>query len=152
MTIAAFREAPHSDQAEQYVVKALRRENALAISLVALLQGAVVGHVALSPVTISDGSTDWFGLGPISVLPEHQQHGIGTQLMQRALAELRPRNAAGCVLLGDPAYYGRFGFQVDGRLRYPEAPAEYFQAIRFRDTAAQGRVTYHEAFNATGGG
>jgi hypothetical protein len=65
---------------------------------------------------ISDGATGWFGLGPISVLPELQGTGIGTLLMQDALRLLRARGAAGCVVLGDPAYYSRFGFAPEASL------------------------------------
>jgi hypothetical protein len=66
------------------IVNALRRTGKLTISLVADSEGTVVGHVAVSPVSISDGTPDWFGLGPISVLPEHQRHGVGSRLMPDA--------------------------------------------------------------------
>ena len=79
--------------------------------LVAELDGVLVGHVALSPVSISDGSVHWFGLGPISVLPVHQRRGVGSALMRAVLAALRQRGAHGCVLLGDPGYYGRWTAQ-----------------------------------------
>lgn len=104
VTVAAFLDAPHTDHTEQFIVEALRREGALTISLVAELDGEVVGHVAASPVSISDGSADWYGLGPVSVRPELQGQGIGSLLVQGALRSLRERDAAGCVLLGDPAY------------------------------------------------
>ncbi|MFX5839845.1 N-acetyltransferase, partial [Acinetobacter baumannii] len=67
LTAAAFLNAPHTDHTEQFVVDALRSANALTISLVAEEGGEIVGHVAVSPVSISDGSSGWFGLGPISV-------------------------------------------------------------------------------------
>lgn len=148
VTAAAFREAPHTSHTEQFIVNALRRAGALTLSLVAAADGAIVGHVAVSPVTISDGSAGWYGLGPISVAPEHQQLGIGSQLMRQALAELRRLGAAGCVLLGDPAYYGRFGFKAEPTLVLPEVPPEYFQAIAFATVIPSGTVTYHPAFNA----
>ena len=69
VTEAAFRTAAQSAGTEQFIVSALRRAGALAVSLLAELDGSVIGHVAVSPVTVSDGSPGWYGLGPISVLP-----------------------------------------------------------------------------------
>ena len=148
VTEAAFREAPHTDHNEQFVVKALRENEALAVSLVAELDGKIVGHVAISPVRISDGATNWYGLGPISVLPQHQGIGVGSRLMETSLAEIAACGASGCVLLGDPGYYSRFGFRVVNGLVFPGAPKEYFQAVSFGADFAQGEVIYDEAFTA----
>ena len=148
VTIAAFLNAPHTDHNEQFIVRALRNAGVLSISLVAEIQGEVIGHVAISPVTISDGSQGWFGLGPISVLPRHQRSGIGSRLMRKALEELKSTGAAGCVLLGDPAYYSRFGFKTEPYLILPGVPPEYFQAASFCESLPKGEVFYHESFNA----
>jgi putative acetyltransferase len=148
VTVAAFLDAPYSDHTEQFIVMALRRAGALTVSLVAEVGGEVVGHVAVSSVTISDGSAGWFGLGPISVLPERQRRGIGSRLMEAALAALRSKGAAGCVVLGEPAYYGRFGFRREPQLVFPDAPAEYFQAIAFGPSLPRGVVAYHDGFGA----
>jgi len=150
VTVAAFKDVPHSDNTEQFIVKALREANALTISLVAENLNRVVGHVAISPVIISDSTTNWFGLGPISVCPAHQNQGIGGELMKKALSELRKLGAAGCVLLGDPSYYSRFGFKPEPNIELPDVPPEYFQALSFTPTMPHGLVTYHEAFNAKG--
>lgn len=72
--------------------------------------------------------------------------GVGSTLMQAALAALRERGAAGCVLLGDPAYYRRLGFRSDPRLRLPGVPAEYFQAVLLSGAWPDAEVRYHEAF------
>ncbi len=149
LTEAAFRQAPHSSHSEQFIVDALRSRGELSISLVAEAQGQVVGHIALSPVTISDGSTGWFGLGPISVLPAWQGQGIGAALMRAALDALGGLGARGCVLLGEPAYYGRFGFRAEPGLVLPGVPAEYFQALCLQPPLAQGEVQYSPAFEAT---
>jgi putative acetyltransferase len=149
VTVAAFLNAAHSSHTEQHIVNALRRSGALTVSLVAELDGVLVGHIALSPVSISDGSTHWFGLGPISVLPAHQGHGVGSALMQAALVALRQHGAHGCVLLGDPGYYGRFGFRATPDLVLPGVPPEYFQALHLGTATARGSVTYHPAFDAT---
>jgi putative acetyltransferase len=148
LTTAAFSNAPHADGTEQFVVDALRKAGALSISLVAEYADEVVGHVAVSPVAVSDGSRDWFGLGPISVAPKYQGQSIGSELIKAALRLLRERGAAGCVLLGDPAYYSRFGFKPTPALILPDVPPEYFQAQSFGQSSPNGVVTYHEAFGA----
>ncbi len=148
VTIEAFLNAPHTDNTEQYIVRELRNSDALSISLVAESQGQIVGHVAISPVTISDGAGDWFGLGPISVSPNIQRSGVGSKLMRSALAALKDSGASGCVLLGDPAYYSRFGFQPESCLVLADVPPEYFQVIQFSGALPRCIVTYHEAFNA----
>ncbi|MBU0908249.1 MAG: N-acetyltransferase, partial [Proteobacteria bacterium] len=111
VTIAAFENHPISHQTEQFIITALRAAHALTLSLVAELDGQVVGHIAFSPVTISDGSQNWHGLGPISVLPEYQRQGIGKALMQEGLSRLKALGSNGCVLVGPPEYYHRFGFK-----------------------------------------
>ncbi|WP_111498108.1 GNAT family N-acetyltransferase [Marinobacter bohaiensis] len=148
VTVLAFQDAPHTDHTEPFIVKALRRADALFLSKVAESDGDVIGHVAISPVSVSDGSANWFGLGPISVLPEYQGKGIGSKLMENVLAGLKEQGAAGCVVLGDPGYYGRFGFKVVDGLVFPGVPVEYFQALSFGDDFPQGDVAYHEAFSA----
>ncbi len=148
LTVAAFRNAPHTSHTEQFIVHALRNAGALAASLVAECDGAIVGHVALSPVTISNGTSDWYGLGPISVLPERQGEGIGSALMDAALAALRDLSAAGCVVLGDPAFYSRFGFMPEAGLVLLSVPAEYFMALALDVNLPQGSVSYHAAFEA----
>lgn len=153
VTIDAFLNAPHTDHTEQFIVRALREHGALTVSLVAEVAGQIVGHVAVSPVGIGDASGDgrgrWFGLGPISVIPGHQGQGIGGELMRAALAALRDRSASVCVLLGDPGYYGRFGFRAVDGLVLPGVPAEYFLALSLDGAAwPQGAVRYHPAFNA----
>lgn len=148
VTACAFRHAPHTSHTEQHIVNALRRAGKLAISLVAEAEGSVIGHVAISPVSVSDGASGWFGLGPVSVLPQHQHRGVGSQLMREALWLLRGRGASGCVVLGEPEFYSRFGFRPDPNLVLPGAPPEYFQAMRFDSSKPRGTVRYHEAFDA----
>lgn len=150
LTVAAFLEAPHTDHTEQFIVKALRDSGVLSISLVAEDEGNIVGHVALSPVTISDSTDGWYGLGPISVLPNKQGKGIGSKLMSAAIQELKNIEAKGCVLLGDPNYYHRFGFKPREGLVLPGVPPEYFQSLVLQGNLPQGSVTYHESFSAKG--
>lgn len=146
VTTAAFLTAKHASHTEQCIVDALRRMGKLTVSLVATADGEVIGHVAVSPVSISDGAAGWYGLGPICVLPQHQRHGVGSRLVCEALRLLLEQGASGCVVLGEPEYYGRFGFKVEAGLVLPGAPAEYFQAVVFGPSKPKGIVTYHEAF------
>ncbi|WP_180048140.1 GNAT family N-acetyltransferase [Acinetobacter sp. YH12243] len=149
LTRAAFKNAAHSSHTEQFIVNALRTHGQLTISLVALENNQLVGHVAISPVTISSGETGWYDLGPISVLPAKQGQGIGTLLIRVALDRLQQLGAEGCVVLGDPQYYGRFGFKAFPELYLKDVPPEYFQVIAFNGYIPHGEAVYHEAFNAT---
>lgn len=147
-TIAAFHALEISQHTEQFIVKALRAAGALAVSLVAELEGQVVGHIAFSPVTLSDGTQDWYGLGPVSVLPAHQRQGIGKALIGEGLARLQAMGARGCCLVGHPDYYRKLGFRNLDRLAHPGVPPEYFLALSFDGHWPQGTVAFHEAFAA----
>lgn len=149
VTVAAFRSAEHSSGTEQHIVAALRDAGQLVVSLVAEDDGEVVGHVAASPVSISDGTANWYGLGPVSVVPERQDQGLGGLLVTSALRELRTLGAAGCVVLGEPSYYARFGFRPDPDLVLPGVPPQYFQLIALEGAAPCGQVAYHASFEAT---
>jgi putative acetyltransferase len=149
VTISAFLRAEHTSHTEQFIVDALRVAGQLTVSLVAKVDGAVVGHIAISPVSLSDGATGWYGLGPLSVAPEYQRRGIVSRLVGEALRVLRERGASGCVLLGEPRYYNRFGFRADPNLKLPGLRPEYFQAIAFDDSHPRGDISYHAAFNAS---
>lgn len=144
---AAFLEQPHSRQTEGQIVQALRRAEALSLSLVALLNNQVVGHLALSPVTITGGAPGWHGVGPLSVLPAVQGSGVGTALVWHGLRTLRQMGAAGCVVLGEPAYYGRFGFRSTPALRLDGAPPGCFLVRPFERLIPMGTVRYHAAFD-----
>lgn len=146
LTEAAFRDMPFSDGDEQELVDRLREDGDLTLSLVAEDAERIVGHIAFSPVTISDGSAHWFGLGPVSVWPELHRQRIGSALVKRGIGDLRERGARGIVLLGDPAYYSRFGFEHDPKLAYPGPPAEYFQRLVLAGEAPEGIVAYAKGF------
>lgn len=146
LTEAAFREMPYSEGDEQHLVDALRRDGDLALSLVAEDGARIVGHIAFSRVAISDGTPDWYDLGPVSVWPELHRQGIGSALIRQGIATLRENGAAGIVLLGSPDYYGRFGFRHEPQLRYPGTPPEYFQCLVLTGDLPEGEVTYAPAF------
>lgn len=150
VTVAAFQTMEFGDHTEQFMILALREAGALTLSLVAELEGRVIGHVAFSPVTVTDGTVNWYGLGPVSVEPEYHRQGVGGALIREGLARLRTLNAAGCCVVGHPTYYGRFGFEhVDG-LGVDGVPPEAFFALPFDGIMPQGVLAYHEAFEATG--
>ena len=149
ITAAALRDHPYSRQTEPFIIRELRRAGALTLSLVAEIDGRVVGQVAVSPVAMSDGTPDWYGLGPVSVLPEYQRRGIGSALINAGLERLRAVGARGCALVGDPAYYGRFGFRNRPALVHDGVPQEFFVVLPFDGRVPQGHVTFHPAFHAT---
>ncbi len=149
VTKAAFENHPISHHTEQFIITALRATGALAVSLVVEVDGNVVGHIAFSLVTISDGSRNWYGLGPISVLPEYQKQGIGKALVHEGLSRLKALGAEGCVLVGDPLYYEQFGFRSVPDLTHEGVPQENVLSLPLGDVRAKGMVTFHLGFTAT---
>jgi predicted N-acetyltransferase YhbS len=145
LTEAAFANMPFSDGDEQHLVERLRADGDLALSLVAEDAERIVGHIAFSRVSISDGAQDWYGLGPVSVWPELQGRGIGGALIKRGIADLRQTGAKGVVLLGSPDYYARFGFAHEPQVTFPGPPPEYFQALVLDGDLPSGEVTYARA-------
>jgi len=150
VTVAAFKSLGISNHTEQFIIGALRAAKALTVSLVAEVDGRVIGHIAFSPVAISDGTRNWYGLGPVSVLPEYQRQGIGKALMQEGLSRLKNMNAQGCCLVGHPDYYKKFGFKNMPGLVLEGVPQEFFFALSFDGRTPQGTVTFHDAFKANG--
>jgi putative acetyltransferase len=99
---------------------------------------------------MSDGSPGWYGLGPVSVLPEYQRQGIGGALIQEGLSRLKGLGARGCCLVGHPEYYKRFGFQNTRGLVHKGVPEDVFFAMSFDGHIPQGIVEFHEGFKAAG--
>ena len=150
VTVAAFKALAISHHTEQYIIAALRAAGALTLSLVAEVEGRVIGHIAFSPVTISDGTRNWYGLGPVSVLPAYQRQGVGKALIREGLARLKAMNAQGCCLVGHPDYYRKFGFINMPGLVLEGVPQEVFFALSFDGQTPQGAVAFHEGFEADG--
>jgi len=148
VTVASFATLEISGHTEQFVIQSLRSAGALTLSLVAGVDGRVVGHIAFSPVTISDGTQHWYGLGPVSVLPEYQRSGIGTALIREGLSRLEKLGARGCCLVGHPQYYRKFGFENITGLVHQGVPQEVFFALSFDGHLPKGDVTFHEGFKA----
>ncbi len=150
VTAAAFKTLDISNHTEHFIIEALRAAKALVISLVADLDGEVIGHIAFSPVTISDGSRGWHGLGPVSVLPAYQRQGVGKALIREGLSRLKAMNAQGCCLVGHPDYYRQFGFRNPSGLVVEGVPPEVFFALSFDGHYPEGIVTFHEGFKVEG--
>ncbi|MCC6419825.1 MAG: N-acetyltransferase [Gemmataceae bacterium] len=148
---AAF---PASDEAR--LVAALRAAGRLTVALAALAGERVVGHVAFSPVSIAD-SSGGVGLAPVAVLPEVQRQGIGSRLIRDGLAAAREAGCGFVVVLGDPRYYGRFGFVPARRwnLHDEYGGGDAFQALELCPgsiPAGGGLVRYAPEFAALGDG
>lgn len=148
VTEAAFASAEHSSGTEAAIVEALRGDGVLTLSLVAADDGACIGHAAFSPVTIGGAEGGWFGLGPVSVRPDRQRRGVGTALIRAGLERHGAQGARGCVVLGSPVYYRRFGFVADPAIRLEGVPPQYVQRLVLTGVAPQGLVAYHAAFGA----
>ncbi len=158
VTKTAFRDVEHSSQTEAAIIDALREASVLTVSLVAEKSNEngekeIIGHIAFSPISFAgseNSSTGWYGLGPVSVLPEKQKQGIGSALVHEGLTLLKVAGAEGCVLLGDPEYYKRFGFNNDPRMKLRDVPQEYFLTLPFnKQELPEVEVIYHPAFNAS---
>lgn len=152
LTLIAFKDHSHQDPqkgtVEHLIIYQLRQAKALTLSLVATENNQIVGHIAFSPITINDKDEKWFVLAPVSVLPSHQNQGIGKALIQAGLQQLKDQNANGCVVLGEPDYYQKFGFQAQNALVVDGVPQEYFMAQTLcAETIPQGTVQFHPAFS-----
>lgn len=98
--------------AEADLVERLRASGKAVIELVALDESDVVGHILFSPVFLEPRvGTVGLGLAPVAVMPDHEKHGVGRRLIQNGLAECHRWGAGFVVVIGDPPYYGRFGFE-----------------------------------------
>lgn len=146
VTLAVFATLDISDHTEQWIIDTLRDAGALSLSLVAVCDGQLVGHVAFSPVSVSDGTQGWYGLGPVSVLPAYQSQGIGSALINEGMSRLQMLNAKGCCLVGHPSYYPRFGFKNTAQLSVDGVPQEVFFVRSFDGTYPSGKVFFHPAF------
>lgn len=160
---------PGAEPTEHRIVERLRAAGDLALSLVAEDDpgggagnaarseagggaghgsggAGLVGHLALSPASVGEEQEGWYLLGPVGVLPERQGQGIGSALVREALRVLSAAGARGVVLVGDPAYYARFGFRTCDRLEYPGVPGQYVLALTLRGGDPAGAIAAHPAF------
>jgi putative acetyltransferase len=146
LTARAFAPMPFAGGDEQLLPARFRSANVLALSLVAELGGKVIGQLTLTPAIAADSAPGWFALGPISVDPDYQKHGIGSRMIAAAIGWLKSKNAAGCALVGNPAYYGRFGWRPAPDLTPAGEPAEYYQILPLADAEPKTIISFHPLF------
>jgi putative acetyltransferase len=134
---------------ESRLVATLRRDGDLAISLVAEIEGAIVGYVAVSRLL---APVDGLALAPLAVKPSQQRRGIGAALIQQAIDAAGRAGGQIMFVLGDPAYYGRFGFSADAAMPYPSPYAgPHFMALVLAGRAPPiAPVCYARAFEDLG--
>ncbi len=146
VTKRAFAPMPFSDGDEQELIGRFRDAGVLALSLVAEKDGAVVGQISFTPAFAKDASPGWYALGPVSVEPQFKHQGIGSMLIRAGIDWLRDQDAAGCILVGNPDYYRRFGFHLFPALAPANEPAEYFQILPLRVASPAVMVGFHSLF------
>lgn len=148
--IAALVEAAFGRPDESQLVKRLRRYGDLVLDLVATNEGELVGHVAVSRLRVEgkDGSYDAVALAPMAVLPDRQRSGVGRSLIENAHHMLEERGEALSVVLGDPAYYTRFGYTHDRAAGFESSyQGEALQALAWGTAPHAGRLIYPAAFS-----
>jgi len=137
---------------EALLVEALRQSGDLAVSLVARDDRAIVGHIAFQPLTLDPPPSTplvAMSLAPVSVLPDHHRRGIGTALIRAGLEKLTSMGCDIVFVLGDPGYYGRFGFRAETALPFSVPWAgPHFQALRLsnRPLPSAAELAYPAAF------
>ncbi|SHG23003.1 GNAT family N-acetyltransferase [Cognatishimia maritima] len=146
LTTRAFAPMAFSDGSEPQIIDQLRSDGDLTLSLVAEENGEVIGHLALSPMTIS-GVTNWLGLGPISVAPNRQRQGIGSALVGRAVQHCKDNGISGIALIGNPAVYAPMGFKSNGKLTYQNLPTGYVQFLTIAGPDPEGELKFAPAFD-----
>ena len=146
INIAAFAAHQYSRHTEHLIVDALRHDRALSASLVAVRNDQPMGYIAFSKAEVGEMRDGWYLLGPVAVLPEFQRQGIGSLLVQSGLEQLRSRQGAGCVLVGDPSFYRRFGFDVHSGLVHQGVPNEFVLGLSFGTVWPTGAIKAHRAF------
>lgn len=152
LTEQAFAPMAFSDGSEPAIIRALRKDGDLTLSLVAVENDEIIGHVAFSPVTINGTHNDWFGLGPISIRADRQKQGVGTAIVHEGLKTLKKQNANGCALIGNPAVYTPMGFASNGLLHYQDLDPKIVQYVLFSGAPPQGILKFASAFDPENSG
>jgi putative acetyltransferase len=154
LAVQAVNEAAFETGAEAALVDALRENGKFTLSLVAVVEGEVVGHVLFTDIEMEPGGAEAriLGLAPMAVRPDMQRRGIGGALVRRGLEDCRELGYRGVVVLGHPAFYSRFSFTPASRhgiICIYDAPDEAFMALALGDVyLPKGRALYQPEFAA----
>jgi len=152
--IHAVHAASFPTDVESRLVDLLRVSGRLAVSLVAEIGDVVVGHIAFSPVTAASGAVG-VGLAPVAVAESHRRRGIAAALVRAGLEACRAAGFGWAVVMGEPAYYSRFGFRPASEFGLSDeyGGGQAFQAIELVPGAlpvGAGLVRYAPEFSAVG--
>lgn len=147
VTQRAFAPMPFADGDEQHLPRKLRDAGDLSLSLVAEKADKLIGQITFSPAIARDGSQGWFALGPVAVDPEYQSLGIGGQMIISGIDWLYKQDAAGCILVGNPSYYSRFGFISFPSLCPIQNLKQFFQILPMRIKQPKTIVDFHPLFH-----
>ena len=138
---------------EADLVDALRRQAQPVVSLVAVDEGEIVGHILFSPVLLPEHpGLKIMGLAPMAVVPGRRREGIGSALVRAGLEHCRQIACGAVVVLGHSGYYTRFGFSSSARFGIGceyDVPEEAFMAIELEPgylRGVSGKIRYHDAF------
>lgn len=141
----AFENAEYSDHKEQFLVERLRKSDAFIpeLSLVAVLDGNIAGHIMLTKLIIKNGESSYesLALAPVSVLPQYQNQGIGSMLIKESLRIAKDMDFKSVIVLGHDKYYPRFGFKPASAwsIKAPfDAPDENFMALELESDSLDG--------------
>lgn len=151
--VRAINNSAFETSAESRLVDALRERVSPVISLVAVLDKSVVGHIMFSPVTMAESSAiKLMGLAPMAVAPIHQRRGFGSALVERGIEACRELGTDAVVVLGHPDFYSRFGFKPASRFGISceyDVPDDVFMAQEIVPNALEfvsGTARYHSLF------
>jgi putative acetyltransferase len=152
--IFALNAAAFDTDAEAWLVERLRDDGVLALSLVAVVYETIIGHIAFSPVTVDGHPTRGVGLAPLAVAAEQRGRGVGAKLVRAGIDACRQAGFEFVVVLGEPGYYRRFGFDSASRFGLTNVYGvdDPFMALALRNDAppAGGQVRYGPAFDELG--
>ncbi|EJN05221.1 N-acetyltransferase [Phyllobacterium sp. YR531] len=148
--VAKLVELAFGDRGEAELVSSLRDHNDVVLELVGLIADVPVGHILFSRVKVTgDHASDAVALAPLAVLPDFQKQGVGSLLIKAAHQILADKAETLSFVLGDPAYYTKFGYDRQRAAGFESVyQGEYLQALAFADTPSAGTLHYSPAFGS----
>jgi putative acetyltransferase len=148
--ISALEEAAFGQDGEAKLVDALVADGDVVLELVATHEAEIVGHILFSRLKVETGNgvVDAIALAPLAVQPQRQKSKVGTALIENGHHLLQEAGETLSVVLGDPAYYGRFGYSHDRAAAFEsDYQCDALQALAWGDAPTSGRLVYAKAFS-----